>query len=140
MNETTHVQDKDKDNTTRSPISIESLVAQWNQIEGVQHVRDITASRREAFRTRAKKAKWLAELPAAIETMGRATYGRGQPGQGGRSWRADLDWLLKPDSVTKILEGKYGGNVNGQAVPTPERVPYVAHGKTPEECGLTRKT
>lgn len=24
-------------------------------------------------------------------------------------WRADFDWFLKPDSLVKLLEGKYGG-------------------------------
>ena len=28
-------------------------------------------------------------------------------GDNDKGWRADLDWFLRPDSVTKILEGKY---------------------------------
>lgn len=28
-------------------------------------------------------------------------------GQNDRGWRADIDWFLKPDSISKIMEGKY---------------------------------
>jgi len=28
-------------------------------------------------------------------------------GENDRGWRADIDWFLRPDSVTRILEGKY---------------------------------
>jgi hypothetical protein len=28
-------------------------------------------------------------------------------GKGERGWEADIDFLLRPDTITKILEGKY---------------------------------
>jgi hypothetical protein len=31
-------------------------------------------------------------------------------GDNDRGWRADLDWFLKPDSVVRIIEGKYDGH------------------------------
>jgi hypothetical protein len=46
-------------------------------------------------------------------------------GQNDRGWTADADWLLlKPDTVTRILEGKYDGR---QQVRTHAGIPVQAH-------------
>ena len=27
--------------------------------------------------------------------------------QNDRGWRADIDWYIKPDTIAKVMEGKY---------------------------------
>lgn len=42
--------------------------------------------------------------------------------QGGRGWRADFDWITKPEHVTRILEGAY----DNRATAPPRASPNVA--------------
>jgi hypothetical protein len=85
-------------------LTLENLIEGWNIIEGVQAVRKITAIRRKAFCARAADPDWLADVPAALERVKASSF---CCGRNDRSWRADLDWFLRPDTLTKILEGKY---------------------------------
>lgn len=48
---------------------------------------------RKHFRTAIKK---LTESPFCM-------------GENSRNWRANIDWFLRPDTVTSIIEGKYDG-------------------------------
>jgi hypothetical protein len=84
------------------------FVTVWNSLEGNVHSQTamLTPKRRTWFRARLKdKPPWrwreaLAKFPL------QCLVGR-------KSW-ADLEWFLKhPDSVTKILEGKYDWSPNG---------------------------
>jgi hypothetical protein len=43
-------------------------------------------------------------------------------GENDRGWRADFDWLLKPDSAAKVLEGKYSGTAKQAATPTVRKI------------------
>ena len=44
-------------------------------------------------------------------------------GAGSRGWKADIDWFLRPDTVTRIMEGKYdpkpGESAEKHAAETP---------------------
>ena len=113
----TRTRDKRKQEK-EDPLSLESLVDQWNQVEGIQPVRKVTASRRKAFLARAKDPDWLADLPAALKRVGQSAF---CTGQNDRGWKADIDWFLRPDSVTRILEGRYDdrpSNGNGAGRPS----------------------
>jgi hypothetical protein len=80
--------------------SIDEIVSAWNATKGVVHCRDVSVARRRAVKTRLKEPGWdwrgaLAKFPLRVTTS--------DPG----GWKPDIDWFLRPDSVTKILEGKY---------------------------------
>lgn len=47
----------------------------------------------------------LPEWVPVIERINASAFCRGE--RGDRGWKADFDWLLKPDTATKVLEGKY---------------------------------
>lgn len=78
----------------------------WNSAKGNTPVKPIngrlmlTDARRKHFRARIRDPVWdwraaLAKFP--LQTV------IAQPD----GWKPDMDWFLKPDSVTRILEGKY---------------------------------
>lgn len=86
------------------PISqIESeFIASWNAAKGVVACRgdSLTPKRRQAIRCRLKDAAWdwraaLAKFPLKLVAS--------DP----NGWKPDVDWFLRPDSVARILEGKY---------------------------------
>lgn len=81
-----------------------ALVDAWNAIDGVTHCSDVTPARRRKLRTRLQDAAWRDHWRDALAVVARSTFLRGG---GPRRWRADFDWLLQPDSLTKIREGKY---------------------------------
>lgn len=88
------------------------FVAQWNACDGVTPNRGdrLTDGRRTSFRARLKSKTWLEEAQEAMRKFP-LPVSRGSPG----SWRPDLEWFLRPDSVTKILEGKYDWSKDGIA-------------------------
>ena len=69
---------------------------------------DLTQSRTRALGARMKSPKWAASWKEAIDRASKSRFCRGENDRG---WKADLDWFLKPDTVTKILEGKYDNRV-----------------------------
>jgi hypothetical protein len=83
--------------------TIESeFVKTWNACTGVVCIRgaNLTTKRRKALRTRLADSGWdwrvaLQKFPLRLTVS--------NPG----GWKPDVDWFLKPDSVQKILEGKY---------------------------------
>ncbi len=83
---------------------VNELVEKWNAIPGVGHVKKITDGRRRAYRARAKDSDWLESLDPAMEKVKASAF---MQGQNDRGWKADLDFFLRPDTVTKIMEGKY---------------------------------
>jgi len=84
--------------------AIERLEAAWNAIAGLVSVRQWSEQRKQRLRTRLRDPTWLEKALAAIEQIPQCPF---LLGDNDRGWRADIDWFLKPDSVTRILEGKY---------------------------------
>jgi hypothetical protein len=85
------------------------FVANWNRASGIVPIRSamLTDKRRNAFRARVSEPGWLEAVPEALDKFPlKITVGRAE------GWKPDADWFLKPDSVTKILEGKYDWNPN----------------------------
>lgn len=101
----------------------DELLAAWNSLGGpFPHCRP-TDKRRAAAKVRLGDEWWCANYPAAMEIMKASPWHRGENDRG---WVADIDYFLRPDTVTKILEkGKGVGPVAKQAqyqtVPLPPR-------------------
>jgi len=85
-------------------LAVEELVERWNKIPRVRPCKKVTEARRKAFKARAGDAGWLDDLPEALDRVAKSQF---CTGQGDRGWRADVDWLLRPDTITKLMEGKY---------------------------------
>lgn len=97
--------------------SIQSLVEEWNEMAaetGLSRVEKLTNKRRRACQSRIR-TDGVDEIRRAIERIRGSPFLLGQR----RDWRASFDFLMKPDSVTKINEGKYDKtSYNGQGWPT----------------------
>jgi hypothetical protein len=90
-----------------APISGDEFKTAWNaQVANVPKCRDWTKARAAKLKARCADAFWLARWREAMSKIGTSAFLQGGS-KGG--WRADIDWFLQPDSVTKILEGKYDG-------------------------------
>ncbi len=78
------------------------FVSVWNSAEGVIANRGQTLNdkRRRSFRARIRGPDW--DWEAAIAKFPLKCFANDPD-----PWRPDVDWFLKPDSVQKILEGKY---------------------------------
>jgi|688.fasta_scaffold644013_2 hypothetical protein len=64
----------------------------------------LTAKRKSAIQARSRDAIWQQSWKDAIEKI---TDSRFCNGQNDRGWVADLDWFLRPDTVVRLMEGKY---------------------------------
>ena len=73
-------------------------------LPGLLNWRDITSKRRTAWKARMASPQWRAMWRDALR---RVTSLRFCHGGGDRRWQADVDWFLRPDTVTHVLEGKY---------------------------------
>ena len=96
---------------------VQAVVDSWNAIEGVRHVRGIAGKRGATIKARLADSDWRSNWQAALDRVGRSSFCKGG---GDRGWVADLDWFIKSDTVTKLLEGKFddvpskpNGNANG---------------------------
>ena len=80
----------------------QNFVAEWNLLEGVvlNQGASLTSKRRRAFRARAREPAW--DWREAFRHFPLKCF-EGEPS----SWRPSMDWILKPDNVLSIIEGKY---------------------------------
>jgi hypothetical protein len=101
-----------REERTSNSADAEALVSEWNAMAercGLPKVRDVTDKRKRAIAARLRDRRWRLEYPDGLRKIGESDFLRGRVR--GKPWKADLDWFLKPDSLTKILEGVYdGGN------------------------------
>lgn len=84
------------------------VLALWNEAAhpDLPRCRELTPDREKAARARLKERGLDGPegLRAVLERIGRSGFCRGRNDKG---WRADVDWLLKPGTAARVLEGKY---------------------------------
>jgi len=94
---------KKKEQDSKQPKDIDQIVRAWND-SGQPKCRQVTVPRRRALLARLKEPEWVDEWNEALERLKASSFCRGE---NDRRWKADFDWFIKPDTVTKLLEGKY---------------------------------
>ncbi len=74
-------------------------------------IRKLTPKRIKALKARAKDTDWLRDWRAGLEAMKQSDFCRGSKG-----WKANPDWFLREDTLTKLLENAYGngGGAGGE--------------------------
>lgn len=124
----------------RAPVALAALQTAWNDMaatSGLPAWRETPKARAASARLRLSERTldgpggWL----AVIARIGASSFCRGQNDRG---WRADPDFLLRPDTATKALEGKYD---DAPSAPARRRfgdtalavAPPEAHAITPED-------
>jgi hypothetical protein len=91
-------------------VPFEEVLEIWNTVlkDLLPTARGWTEKRKTLLR-----ARWADELKRDLGTWRdfceRITRSPFLLGQNDTGWKADLDWALKPNSITKTLEGKYDG-------------------------------
>lgn len=92
--------------TAREPDDCDAVAVIWNAMakaNGLPSCSKMQGKRRKACQARLR-SDGLQAIQQAIERVPKSAFLRGEAG----SWAgANIDFLLKPDSVTSILEGKY---------------------------------
>lgn len=86
-----------------------NLRQEWNKVTGFVPVRKISEKRIAHLKARLKDSEWQENWKEAVERASRSSFCLGENNTG---WRANLDWFLKPDTLTKILEGQYDDRQN----------------------------
>lgn len=84
----------------------------WNRMASkaaLPLIKEVTKERRRIIRSRWTNRRWRDEWEAACAKIPDRRF---LLGDNDRCWRADFDWFLQPDSVTKILEGKYADGIS----------------------------
>lgn len=78
------------------------VIAYWNEVFGSKL--RITTKRRNALKARWSDTHFREHWAEAIRRVAQSPFCMGQ---NDKSWLAHLDWFLRPDTVTKIMEGLY---------------------------------
>ncbi len=79
----------------------------WNKTaeeNGLSKMRDWTEKRKTALKQRWKNYFWRGHWAAAMQRISESAF---LCGKGGGDWSATVTFFLRPDSVTKIIEGAY---------------------------------
>ena len=86
-----------------------AVITAWNGVAaelGLPCVSKTTGKRKTALKARIAE-HGIEHMTEAISRMRQSSFCQGE---NDRQWRANFDWLLRPDTVTKLLEGQYDGN------------------------------
>lgn len=83
---------------------IAPIFEKWATMEGVPRITTITESRKKLAHARMKEPFFRENWIAGMDAIRQSPF---LTGKNDRGWKADIDWFLRPDSLPKILEGKY---------------------------------
>lgn len=88
----------------------EEVVEAWNQSEFPKCM-SISIKRKASIKQRMADPFFSQKWREALDRIKTSAF---CTGKNDRGWKADIDWFLKPDSVVRIMEGKYD-NRNGNS-------------------------
>ena len=91
----------ESDQTTATP---DDVLAAFNKAFGQQA--RMTDARRKTLTTRLKETWWRTNWQKAIDKGKNLPF---MKGTNDRGWKANIDFFIKSDSATRIIEGKYDG-------------------------------
>lgn len=79
---------------------VDEFVEAWNQAPGTVRIIRMSQTRRLKLLARMREKNW--DWRAALAKFPLRCF-EGHP----QGWRPDFDWIVRPDTVTKVIEGKY---------------------------------
>jgi hypothetical protein len=91
---------------------LEALKTAWNASAerlGLPRVTRWSEGRKRHALRRLKDAAWRSDYPSALERMAESRFccGKVRGRNGGKSFRGHIDWFLRPDTVSRLVEGFY---------------------------------
>jgi hypothetical protein len=90
-------------------VPLSQVIGYWNSKIG-ENIR-CTDTRRKSLHARLLVAYWRDNWKNAIDKIADSSF---CCGDNARKWKATIDWLLKPDTLTKVMEGKYDDKKDGK--------------------------
>lgn len=86
--------------------SAEALMELWNEMAGkiLPPCRKLTDKRRRAAKARLREFPDREDWTRFIRHILSSAWHTGNNSSG---WKANFDWLIKPESIVKFLEGRY---------------------------------
>ncbi len=99
----------------------EEFLAAWNN-SGLSRARKMTVGRLKHFCVRMKDSDWRDNWENALAKLKINEWAKGRNERG---WIATIDFFLKPDTVTKILEGSYDSL--GESAAQPKNVAPIVN-------------
>ena len=94
---------QDNNDTDQRKADIDCFLEAWKESEFPQ-IRKLTNKRRAALIQRIQDYG-IDDCVKAVKIAGETPF---MTGKNDRGWKADIEFFLRPDSIAKILEGKYG--------------------------------
>lgn len=95
----------------------ERFMTRWNKLpDPFPKVQTMSQGRKTSLRARLRDKFWKENFEPAMQIMEKSLF---LLGKNQRGWVADVEFFLRPDSVAKIIEGKY--LKSGLDEPAPEK-------------------
>jgi len=107
------------------------IVAAWNSFENLPKVRNVSSSRAKGIATRLKDKFFAENWEQVIAKISASDFCTGRV-VGQNPWLASFDWLIKPDTAVRVMEGKYDNRGGKKAGPSDNAM-------TTEEMGIVRQ-
>lgn len=102
--------------------SSDELLAVWNAYCGsLAKAQAMTAKRKKSANARLKENPDLGYWREVIEKMAVSDFCNGKSGG---TWKANLDFLLKPDTHLKVMEGMYDNRYKTSEIKLSDNDPY----------------
>lgn len=89
------------------PAQVKEVFNAWNLLECVPKCLIVSDKRRRMLEVRLREPFFAANWREAMSKVKLSPF---LQGQNNRGWRASFEWFIAPDSVSKIMEGKYANN------------------------------
>ncbi len=89
----------------KTPSGEDEVFEKWNSIPELPKIAKISPSRKAQAKTMLSESFFAENWRAGMDAIASTPF---LLGKSDRGWKADIDWFLKPDSLARIIEGKYG--------------------------------
>lgn len=111
-----------------------ALLETWNAHRGaLPEASKLTDDRKRHATARLKDRPELDWWASVVKRMASSAFCRGEVGREG--WRADFDFLLRPGTAERVLEGKYDGTAKAREPPNGRVVTWTRDEATCPNCG-----
>lgn len=95
-----------------------SLIEYWNNKNCFKKIIKMSSGRKSHFRQRIKDKWWGEKWMEGIDILSKSGFCTGRiPSSTGDYYVADIDFFLRPDTLSKIFEGKYDDKIKPQQKP-----------------------
>lgn len=127
--------EKDIDNTPEKiRIDYEGIVSKWNSLyPRLPKITKLTQSRKSSINARLRDGYTEQDIFSAFDTVCNSDF---LCGNNDRGWKADFDWVMKPNKFVEIIEGKYTRNNEVRKQEKPIKVEPEREPMTPEQLAM----